>query len=123
MESDVTTVRADARYNPTGITVTAGQTIRVTAPGEWEDWGRIVDANGYEKTLLRPFTLLRRVRSAPWFRLCGAIGASEAHLFPLGNEASHVAPASGPLYLFANDLWAMYWNNSGELEVSVVVSD
>lgn len=118
-EDDVTTIRAAERYNATGILVTAGQSIRVEASGEWTDWSVVTTAAGYEKILLRPFAPLRRVRSAPWFSLCGSVGASDAHLFAFEADGTTVAPASGPLYLFANDIWFMYWNNKGSLLVTV----
>lgn len=40
-------------------------------------------------------------------------------MFAIGQTALVTAPADGPLYLFANDIWGMYWNNKSELDVTI----
>lgn len=115
-------VLACERFNDTGIDVEAGSTIQVEASGRWTDWTIETDADGFERGYLGPAARFRRVANASWFHLCGAIGRSDRATFALGAKASIDAPAAGRLYLFANDLPAMYWNNKGSLRVSVTVS-
>lgn len=114
-------VMADRRLNPTGLIVSAGNRLIVRAPGTWIDWGRPVDANGYEAPHLKRFTFFKRVRSAPWFSLCGAVGFRGEVKFHLGAAADVEVTTSGPLYLFANDAWAMYWNNEGAITAEITI--
>ena len=116
-------VHAKLRLNPTGLRVERGQRLSVAAEGAWTDWTIPSDADGFTRPWLKPTERFRRIPGAPWFRLCGAIGEDEKHLLPLGRAAEAIMPASGILYLFANDIAAMYWNNHGCLEVEIKVLD
>lgn len=113
-------VWAERRFNPTGIEITPGATIRVRAPGGWKDWFQPATADGYDKGYMRLFAFTRRVPGAPWFRLCAVIGASSP--VALGVDAVFEAKTAGPLYLFANDAWLMYWNNKGYIDVELAVT-
>jgi hypothetical protein len=39
--------------------------------------------------------------------------------FAIGARPTVIASGEGRLYLFANDLPLMYWNNSGALDVEI----
>ncbi|MCG7626294.1 DUF2235 domain-containing protein [Epibacterium sp. MM17-32] len=153
------TVAAHARqhWNATGLFIEAGGRYRIRARGEWLDASIPATADGARagahlgklayllatipEALRRGLRRIRRlakadvifarrVDTAPWFALIGAVangqGASEhgegvaAHeIHQLAQEGAFTASESGYFYLFANDAWHMYRNNAGTLSVEV----
>lgn len=111
------TIRARERWNDTGIDLVAGATYRLVATGRWRDWFIDTDADGFTRWYLRPFR--RRVPGERWFKLIGCVGQDESRCFAIGKASTLVAPASGRLYCFANDAPSAYWNNEGELTLTV----
>lgn len=103
----------------THIDVVAGQRLGFEAAGTWTDWGETCDADGYDAWYLRPTRGLWRVRRARLFALCGAIVGEGTTCFPIGRSATLEMPAAGRLKLFANDVPFMYFNNSGEISVTI----
>jgi hypothetical protein len=93
---------------------------------KWAD-GRMapVDANGWERLLLRPFFFLKRVRTARWYELTGAVGHEPfLQTFPIGTNQNQVTiDADGELFLFANDASWRYQNNHGSLRVRITRAD
>lgn len=117
------------RYFPTGVILTPGATYQIDAQGRWQDLWFRVGPNGWAGLLLEAGNRL------PWqrfFLLAGAIGRSEAQLFPIGQSRRWTAPGkllegeNRQLYLFANDWNGMLHNNrsvpddkGGPLRVSI----
>jgi hypothetical protein len=117
------------RYFPTGVLLTPGGTYQIDATGRWQDGWIHIGPNGWPGTILEAWNRL------PWkrfFLLGGAIGRSEAHLFPIGQSRRWTAPSTlaqvedKQLYLFANDWPGMLHNNravpdvkGGPLRVSI----
>ncbi|MBO9125896.1 MULTISPECIES: hypothetical protein [unclassified Rhizobium] len=96
-----------------------GATYAFTASGTWTDWKIDEDANGYDRTWLRPFTGLRVMPKAQWFALIGSIDQDTETAFLIGaSYPSWIAPKNGVLYCCANDIPWMYWNNSGAVELT-----
>ena len=121
-ESVTAVVRAADYWNPTGIEVGYLEAYAVEAEGEWDDWGRRSDADGQVGNLLQElFQAAKRCPDAQWLQLIGSVGASDERLVPLGTFARWTSRAleSGELFLFANDAPGFYWNNSGELKVTI----
>ncbi len=114
------TVRARPRWNDTGIRLISGSRYRFSASGRWVDLVVPCGAGGYSCALLRSKESGRRVPTEPWFALIGSIDADEARAFLIGSERELAAPATGVLSCFANDLWGMYWNNWGAVELTVL---
>jgi len=106
-------------WNAPKIRVQKDQRLSVSASGEWKDWGRPCGPEGYESERLKPFEALRRAPKARWLELIGCIDKRLDLSFPIGVRGQVVAPAAGEVYLFANDVWFMYWNNSGCIEVEI----
>jgi hypothetical protein len=99
--------------------VRQGTSYNFIASGTWLDWRIETDANGYERPWLKPFTALRRVPEAPWFALVGVIDKDKSTAFIIGREhLNWIAPRSGELSCFANDIFGMYWNNRGAADVT-----
>lgn len=62
----------------------------------------------------------RRVKKANWFALIGAQGDSEHHHFTIGDKTGpFTITEDSDLYLFANDLPIMYFNNDNSLKVTI----
>jgi hypothetical protein len=117
------------RYFPTGMIITAGATYQIEAQGLWQDGWLRIGPNGWHGLLLEARNRM------PWkrfFLLGGAIGRSEAKLFPIGQSRRWTAPSTlaqgdnSELYLFANDWPGMLYNNrsvpdakGGPLRVSI----
>ncbi len=109
------------RYFPTGVLLTPGATYQINAQGRWQDGFIRVGPNGWPGLLLEAWNRL------PWnrfFLLSGAIGRSEAHLFPIGQSRRWTAPSTlaqgedSELYLFANDWPGMLQNNRSVRDVN-----
>ncbi len=126
-ESDQFTVKARNRNNESNIELIKGAkySIQVDPKGQtWVDGNGIirneVTAKGYSKAYLRPFAFLKRYKGANWFALIGAIKDVKSSRFYIGEERpTYTAKANGELICYANDAWARYGNNSGELEVRI----
>lgn len=116
-------VRADTRWNDSGIDLVPGCDYSFIVPnGEtWTDWTEACGPDGYKSTpLLRFWEEFRRVREADWFTLIGTIGRSARPPIIIGSKLLNFPPPyPGRLYLFANDVWCMYWNNKGQIDLKV----
>jgi hypothetical protein len=112
------TIQADQLWNDTGVDLVAGRTYQMFATGQWRDWTIVADANGFTRWYLKPFK--PRIREERFFRLIGCVGKDESRWFAIGTEpAPIVAPTSGRLWCFANDVRWAYGNNHGEVTLTV----
>ena len=116
-------VHANKPWNDSGIDVVSGQGYNVRVPqGErWIGSRRACNADGYSSTgLMRPLQSIRRIPEAKWLELIVAIGPSTKSAIRIGQGLSNLLVLfPGRLYLFANDVPWMYWNNKGMLAVRV----
>ena len=119
----VTTVEAKSGviWNDTGVDVRAGETLAVNVSGTWSDLTTEANADGYASPWnMKPFEGLRRLPKARWFALVGCVGHDLRHCQVMSDGAQTlVMPATGRLYLFANDVKGFYWNNTGALTVAI----
>ncbi|CAD6555375.1 DUF2235 domain-containing protein [Paraburkholderia metrosideri] len=129
-------VFASPLWNWTGIFMKEGVRYRFNVPlGQtWLDGDNVWGAEGTPGNWVQRLSgWARRVRTANWFELCGAIidpglpGAAgappEPFYFRIGRQVEIKAPCSGYLYCFANDASWAYWNNQGSLRVEIAESD
>jgi YD repeat-containing protein len=107
-----------AMWQGTGVTVTAGQTVSVTANGTWTS-GTAFTANGDPATVVEGTNC--PLSGAHLMALVGKVGVNGTP-FLIGQARTFTAPASGELYLAPNDNWYSLWDNSGSLSVAVCVS-
>jgi hypothetical protein len=116
-------VYANKLWNDSGIDVVSGQVFSFAAPPgqEWTYWQRRCSADGYASSVFgRPLEVFRRVPRADWLQLVCTIGKSSKRSTIIGSRLVDFAPAyRGRLYLFANDLPWMYWNNRGMIAVRI----
>jgi len=107
------------RWNDSGIQLQAGQLYAYEAQGCWTDWWIQCSAEGYERCWLRPLRRFRRYPSAAWFQLIASLDRRPECSWPLHGSGRFTAPASGRLWLYANDAPIAYWNNRGALRFTL----
>lgn len=120
-------VKAHCKRNKPGIKLLKGATYNIFVDPIEQTWvdgrGKFrneVTASGYSKFYLKPFFLLKRYKRANWFALIGAIKGEQSYDFLIGESRLNFKPTvDGELVLFANDALSMYWNNSGELSITI----
>lgn len=118
-----TTVVVEANIYPfsSGISVTKGETYRITASGEWQDADfPATDANGFRGFTTPMFfgMLLKPMPSQYYMKLCGKLGRWK---FSIGTSATITMKRSGELKLFANDAKGFFDNNSGNMVVTLTL--
>ncbi|GMU28352.1 MAG: hypothetical protein AMXMBFR17_18920 [Candidatus Jettenia caeni] len=120
-ETITKTIRASKKWNNTQIRPVAGEEYHFKASGQWKDWNIVCDADGYisPNLLLRATEWLRRVPKECWFTLIGSLDGDKDTCFRIGVEARISPKLTGTLYCFANDINLMYWNNRGEIQLTV----
>ena len=114
-------VKARPLWNGTGIQLIAGEQYTIAAAGRWVDWfiPHGPEGDPSDSFYLRAFESRRRMKNENWFALIGALNSDIGTAFPIGVGCTYAAPASGELTCFANDVEGFYWNNYGEVLVTV----
>lgn len=117
------------------IDVSAGRHYRILAEGEWVDWWISTTARGFASPpLMRLAESRRRYREANWFALIAFIAPkpmlSRSDMEPHGTKLldlsqyidgsmQWMAPCSGSLHVFPNDVPNAYWNNKGSITLTL----
>jgi hypothetical protein len=93
----------------------------MTAAGDWVDWfiHHGPDGDPSDSFYMRAFEHLRRMPHENWFALIGALDSNIGSAFRIGSRCSYTANAAGELTCFANDVEGFYWNNYGEVSLTV----
>jgi hypothetical protein len=106
----------DTLWQSTGITLTAGQSVTITAPGTWTNGGVAYTAAGHASTTVTGTNC--PLSGAPLMALVGRIGAAGTP-FVVGPSNTFTAAATGVLYLAPQVNWYLTWDNSGSLSVTI----
>ncbi|WP_236190047.1 hypothetical protein [Pseudomonas paraglycinae] len=118
-------IQANDPWCPTSVMLAVGQRYFFRATGNWFDWHEEHNVNGAAVPKLKLFLPLIRCKAqgATWFTLIGSIDKDSHSFFPIGDGSrwpnGWVAPASGQLRCFANDVRLMYRNNTGAITLQV----
>ena len=110
-------VYADRPWNDLDIEVYHGERYQFESIGNWWDFLKKTDADGYTNIYMRLFDARKRAPAHPWFALIGSI--DQTHDFLIGKSREITMLQSGRLSCYANDIKGFYWNNSGVLGVRV----
>ena len=102
----------------TGVTLTAGQPVAVSASGTWTNAGASLTAAGDPTTTVTGGDC--PLSGAPLLALIGRIGPTGTP-FLIGASKSWTPPTSGVLYLAPQDNWYLTSDNAGSLSVSICV--
>jgi hypothetical protein len=116
-----TAVQSQCRWNDTGLDVEIGERIAIEAEGVWKDYRISCGPNGFVNTIMAPLNLTKRHRAARWFELVAVIGKFDGPYYRIGESATFECRTAGRLYLFANDAWYLYFNNSGSISARISV--
>jgi len=120
-------INAAAWWGSTHIHLNAGHSYRFVASGQWEDDRISCDPNGYPLTDVastwRPlFKLVEPLRPMntgdQWFSLLGKVGRT-GQPFEIGDGKELKCNNDGILFCTPNDVFWMYWNNHGVLNLEV----
>jgi len=120
--SDRKIVGASGRHR--FIKVMAGEEWHFLAAGHWWDFFWRCSPNGCRNYLADICRIYPHVTDLPWFCLVGEVmnGADAPEVVRIGRRCSHTFETSGDLYLFANDMAGMGWNNWGRITVTAARS-
>ncbi len=128
-------IQSRTYWNDTGITLHKGRTYQFQVSGTWKDWTYQATPAGPACPLINALMFPARplLRYSPfhdiranYFQPIGTIGREKGKALPtyafiIRDGMNYNAPASGTLYVFANDApWEMaYANNKGKLSLNV----
>jgi hypothetical protein len=111
-------ILANAPWTDTGIRVTRGQTVRVTATASW---GKIntfaVSVPPYGPEGAAGLVTNAPLPTQPWFMLIGRISGGSA--FPVGPSLTAVMPADGTLQFAPNTEQASFYWYWGQANVTI----
>jgi hypothetical protein len=117
-EKQIVIVDPTLHYSPTDLLVSSGEEYEFSATGKWADASIHCDANGWIKEGWYAYlSRFNQLRSHPYFLLCGNLAKRESTNFAIGLQRTiqiqSYSKEEEPyeLFLFANDLCLMYWNN------------
>jgi hypothetical protein len=109
----------------TGLVVAAGERYSIVpdACHRWVDFFIPCTAAGYmtqwTEWYMRGFECKKPLPYRPWLALVGRIGDCHLKAFLIGTNWAGTANHGGELFLFANDAKGWYWNNFGEMPVTI----
>jgi len=125
-ETAVVSIYAAMEWNHTLLGLVKGGIYRFTVMPlnqEWESGSALlpIDADGRNLKYLLAAAPFLRMPSAKWFSLVGSIERKRRHYFKIGKGLDlFVAPATGELVCFANDLRILKRdNNQGHIDLMV----
>ena len=115
------TIKASEYWNKTNIYLEEKFNYLLEVQGEqfWYDCQNKSDADGYTEPSLHYFEFLRRSRNNKWFALMGNINRSNDSTFLIGKKTKYTPTVNGELLCYANDVCFMYWNNTGQVLLTV----
>ncbi|HEV7406522.1 MAG TPA: hypothetical protein VGO11_26460 [Chthoniobacteraceae bacterium] len=118
-------LRASEVANNTHLLLRAGEVYDFRCDSQyWKDLVAKVspagDAPAAYRAYMTLFSCLKRCPHAPWFALIGKTTTSDDHCFLIGSGlVAFKVQQTGVLRCFANDALGFYWNNSGEVYLTV----
>jgi len=116
-----TVVLAKPHWNATGIQMRAGERYSMNATGRWVDWfiPHGPEGDPSDSFYMKAFEPFRRMKNENWFELIGALNSDMTTAFPIGKARDYEAQSSGELTCYANDVEGFYFNNYGQVTLSV----
>jgi hypothetical protein len=120
-ETKTAVVLAKPHWNLTGIELVAAERYAMTAAGRWVDWfiPHGPEGDPSDRFYMKMFEHLRRMKNENWFELIGALNSDIGTAFPIGSGCNYTAKVGGELTCFANDVEGFYFNNYGQVMLTV----
>ncbi len=116
-QSESLTIYANRKWNQTGIEIQNGEAYKFVAEGTWRDLLTKCDANGYSNAYMRLYNKWKRSEENKWFALMGSINQTTDFLIVIENEKAF--NQGGEFFCYANDVNGFYWNNFGEISLTI----
>ncbi len=110
--------QAAAMWQDMGMSVQAGDDLRITAVGTWRTGSQVLTAAGDANQVVTGPSC--PMSGAPLMALVARIGATGTPFLVQDGQAIPVT-TSGTLYLAPNDNWYTLWDNTGSLAVTICV--
>lgn len=116
-------IYANKMWNQTGVILEKGKMYQISTVSVLEPFR---DANWESKSIVgqdwqgfwhKHFTKFKRKKNENWFALIGTI--DKKHPWALKYQTKFIAPESGMLICYFNDVPIMYWNNSGTIILNI----
>jgi hypothetical protein len=116
---------ASEKWNATGICINKGTWYRITLAeplGVGDGSIQVTTLAGWpwcwQRIIFLPLTPLRRCPFHPWFALIGSVG--KKYTFRISHDGQEiVAPVTGELWCYFNDVHWRYYNNNGSVRLSI----
>ena len=103
--------------NETDIDISKDEEYLFEAVGFWKDLLTKCDADGYTNWYMNMYNNKKRSVDHNWFALMGNINNSNDFL--IGKQNKIVFNNEGKLSCYANDVKGFYWNNSGQITLTI----
>jgi len=116
-ETKIISIYSKTFWNETNIEIQAGEEYKLEANGIWKDLFMKCDGDGYTSLYMSLYNRWKRSRENNWFALMGSINQNNDFL--IGKTNQIVFKESGILFCYANDVKGFYWNNFGELSLTL----
>lgn len=116
-ESKTISICAKKIWNETEIEIQAGEAYTFDAIGLWQDLLKKCDACGYTSTYMNLYNRWKRSKDNHWFALIGSI--NQRNDFLIGKSNQITFHENGKLYCYANDVMGFYWNNFGQISLTI----
>lgn len=118
LNSPVTvTIKSKLVWNETEIEIHNGEVYEFQANGEWKDLFKKCDADGYNNSYMSLYNSFKRSKENNWFALIGSINQNNDFL--IGKKKQVTFSENGNFSCYANDVKGFYWNNFGELSLTI----
>jgi hypothetical protein len=117
------TIYAKNKWNETGVLLEKGETyqissISITEPLRDAGWkSSSIYGENWQGFWHKLFSKLKRKKNANWFALIGTV--DREHSWAFQSDTQFIAPESGMLVCYFNDVPIMYWNNSGKVVLNI----
>ncbi|MCC7058459.1 MAG: hypothetical protein IT272_13685 [Chitinophagales bacterium] len=104
-------------WNDTGLEINSGEEYKFVAEGTWKDLLMKCDADGYTSLYMSLYNRWKRSKDNNWFALIGSINQTSDFLIGKSNQKK--INENGKLFCYANDVKGFYWNNFGEISLTI----
>jgi len=111
------TIYSKKFWNETDIEIENGEEYKFVADGNWKDLIMKTNADGYTSFYMSLYNRLKRSKSNKWFALIGSLNKRDDFL--IGRKNQITFQQSGRLYCYANDIKNFYWNNFGQITLTI----
>lgn len=116
-ESKTVEIYSKIFWNETDLEILAGEEYKFDSVGSWKDLLVRCNSDGYVSWYMNLYNNWKRSPGNNWFALIGSL--DKRNDFLIGKQSQLSFHNSGKLYCYANDVRGFYWNNSGQISLTI----